>query len=996
MPADPEFDREQMLDQAIADWLDTAQAGATPQSGQWLRAHPELADELADFLKSQERFERLLAPLRPPRRRDAPPPADGGKVVGDYELEAEIGRGGMGVVYRARQRSLNRPVAVKILRAAEWSAPEERRRFRWEAEAVARLDHPHIVPIFEVSDYLAADGTTVPFFSMKLIEGKNLADERERLVGQWLEIARLLAETARAMDHAHRRGIIHRDLKPANILLAPLESIPGNGDASAPAPFITDFGLAKHISSATLTGTPATKTGAALGTPSYMAPEQILNTGAVTTAADVYSLGAILYELLTGRPPFRAESPPETLRQALDETPLAPRTLRPDLPRDLEIICQKCLEKDPARRYDLAAALADDLDRFRRGQPIQARAVGSLERFARWCRRRPAVAGLAATLVVVTLTALPLITWNWRRAVHSDKLARKRLEETELQRQAENESFLLAYRAVSELATQVADERLRNVPGAQPVRKEMLEAALKYYQEFVARRGDDPKLRHELADAYFRCGAINAAVGKKKDAAANYEHSLSLWRELLQADPDNTAVQLGLGRTLSNLGTLYLALSRAADSERALREAVGVFDRLARQNPANAEFIGGKASALINLGLALREHADVPGTLDAFRQCETTLAAFPGPKLRDQDRMTRAKGLHNIGQIEEGQGRHNDALRSYEKALDVYDALRREAPQDAERRASLALCYRSISVARMALGDADEALKAGAKAQGLLEELVRQNPAVTNYQWSLSVVYDDLGIARKKLNQPDEAMSAYRKAEAILRKLLAADADSRGNRQSLAMVCRNIGNLHRLAGRLDDARKSYEESKNLLEQLVAGDPNTPGIRRELLHSLGVYGDIKLKLRQPEEAVQAFEQAVTHARWLRQRLPQDLSATEELSMALGNLAIGRRAAGRADLAVSATEERLALWPENPEEICDAARDLAKSAAALRMDRPTAADQAAHLAVEALRRAVGAGLGDVNQLKTDPALAPLRDRPDFKALFAGPAAAPPKSK
>jgi WD40 repeat protein len=310
-------------------------------------------------------------------------PAHPAPAVPGYVLLAELGRGGMGVVYQARQVGLNRVVALKMILSGEYAGSAELRRFQAEAEAIARLKHPHIVQIYEVGEHHG-----LPYFSLEYCPGGTLARKLNGTPLPANEAATLVEALARAMQAAHAKGVIHRDLKPANVLL---------GEAGEPK--ITDFGLAKKLDEAG-----QTHPGAVLGTPSYMAPEQAGGERkAVGPAADVYALGAILYECLTGRPPFKAATAMDTLLQVLGAEPVPPARLNAKVPRDLETVCLKCLEKDPARRYPSAGDLADDLRRYRAAEPVRARPLGRWGRAVKWARRNPAVAGLLTAVAVALL-----------------------------------------------------------------------------------------------------------------------------------------------------------------------------------------------------------------------------------------------------------------------------------------------------------------------------------------------------------------------------------------------------------------------------------------------------------------------------------------------------------------------------------------------------------------------------------------------------------------
>ncbi len=331
----------------------------------------------------------------------APAAADGKKgaraagtlgELGDYELLEEIGRGGQGVVFRARQKSLNRTVALKVIGLGQWASKAHLKRFRREAEAAASLNHPCIVPIYEVGE---RDGSC--YFSMNFVEGGQLDEVVRRRPMSIRQAAEFVAKVARTVHYAHEHGILHRDIKPGNILL----------DAKG-EPHLTDFGLARLIE----TESTITRTLEVMGTPSYMAPEQAVgNNAAITSATDVYALGAVFYQLLTGHPPFAGGTTFETVRLVLDTEPRPPRLWNPKVDRDLSTICLKCLEKDPQRRYSSALALAEDLDRWLRHEPIRARRTGIFTRGRKWVRRNPTIAIMAA-LVLILSGAVSTVVWK--------------------------------------------------------------------------------------------------------------------------------------------------------------------------------------------------------------------------------------------------------------------------------------------------------------------------------------------------------------------------------------------------------------------------------------------------------------------------------------------------------------------------------------------------------------------------------------------------------
>ncbi len=440
-------DLKRQLDHILAQYLAALRAGIPPDRAALLALYPALADHLRTFFAAQDAEMAGEGPYAPTLslgdRESLPPAADAATIesgppdfnvtipssksptaadagrpargttadrFGDYLLMEPIARGGMGVVFKARQVSLNRVVALKMILTGQFASEADVLRFHAEAEAAANLDHPGIVPIHEVGQHAGQH-----YYCMGFVEGRSLA---RRVADGPLpprEAAELTRKVAEAIAYAHAHGVIHRDLKPSNILL----------DTQG-QPRVTDFGLAKRVEG----DSSLTATGQVLGTPSYMPPEQAAGRAdEVGPLADVYSLGAVLYTLLVGRPPFQAATVVETLRQVLEREPVSPRQLNHGIERDLETICLTCLHKEPTRRYSSAAKLEEDLRRYLSGEPIQARPVSRAERAWRWCRRKPALAGLlgaVATLVTVVAVGSAVAAVWYERVADEAQEARKK------------------------------------------------------------------------------------------------------------------------------------------------------------------------------------------------------------------------------------------------------------------------------------------------------------------------------------------------------------------------------------------------------------------------------------------------------------------------------------------------------------------------------------------------------------------------------------------
>jgi eukaryotic-like serine/threonine-protein kinase len=421
------LDADAALEVIYTEFVVREELGQRPAVADWYARFPQWSEHLRQLFEVHRAVYGGAdgptgdgaAPLVPPeevttRRDEGGNPPTGSRRLGQYELGEEIARGGMGMIYKARQPGLDRVVALKMILAGEHASAGELARFRTEAEAVASLQHPNIVQIYEVGEWHGPGGhAPLPFLSLEYVDGGNLQQKLAASLPPPREAAGLMEVLARAVHYAHRQGVLHRDLKPANVLLT--------ADGT---PKLTDFGLAKRLDH----DKGQTQSEAVLGTPSYMAPEQARGTSRdVGRAADVYSLGAILYETLTGRAPFRGQSYSDTLEQVRTQEPPPPRALQPKVPRDLETICLTCLRKEPSRRYATAGELADDLRRFGRGEPVRARRAGPLERTWRWGRRHPARAALLAAVALLVVGGVA--SGFWYQSVQAGLAARSAHEE---------------------------------------------------------------------------------------------------------------------------------------------------------------------------------------------------------------------------------------------------------------------------------------------------------------------------------------------------------------------------------------------------------------------------------------------------------------------------------------------------------------------------------------------------------------------------------------
>jgi tetratricopeptide (TPR) repeat protein len=652
----------------------------------------------------------LHAPLTGgPRPPSAPHPA-----VPGYEILEEVGRGGMGVVYRARQAGLGRVVALKTVPAD--AAEEDLARFRREAAAAARLRHPNLMQVYEVGE---SGGR--PYLAMEFVEGGTLARRLDGVPLPPVVAAGLVETLARAVQYAHERGVVHRDLKPANVLLDP--TAPGDDGPPAwlagCAPKIADFGLAR--TSDAPAGT--TRTGEVLGTPAYMAPEQAAGGKGIGPATDIYALGAVLYECLTGRPPFRAATVLETLDLVRSAEAVPPARLQPKVPRDLQTVCLKCLEKEPRKRYATAGALADDLRRFREGRPVVARPAGPARRLLKWARRNPA---LAALLAAALLGAAGLAGGV---AIHSVRL---RAEAKRADAHYQN-----ARDALMKLLGRLEVRRAGDVPGLRELQRQQLDDARAFFEGALAENGGDPQIQHDTAAFFLQAGSIHVSWGRPAPAADCFRRAHELLADLTARHPCDRAYAGAYAECLVKEGYLAAGEGRPGEAEATYRDAAARFDALHAADPAEPRWSDGASWARHNLG-SLYQTTDRRGP--AEKEYRAALALRRAALGSDPSRGKRegvAETTLNLALLCFQQGRRDKAGPLFAEADALLRGLVAEDAGDLNLLSSFGanLCNRALLL--LAEGKAAEARACYDEGIERLEPALRAEPELTGLRSGL-------------------------------------------------------------------------------------------------------------------------------------------------------------------------------------------------------------------------------------------------------------------
>lgn len=920
-------EQKERLTQVLDDYLRALENGVPSDPSELLAANPDLAEPLQLYLDSLNELHLVAAGFddRTPRAAsalDIEPSATDEKRLGDFILGKEIGRGGMGVVYEARQISLGRRVALKVLPFAAVLDSKQIARFKNEAQAAAQLHHPNIVPVFAVG---AERG--VHYYAMQLIDGQPLdrAIEQLRRVREqrsfggkrapdaapldstmsyiadrsfltakstnrreyYSAVLRLGIQAAEALHAAHEFGVVHRDIKPSNLLLD------GSGKL-----WVTDFGLARCQSNATLT-----RTGDVVGTMRYMSPEQAMGrTALVDHRTDVYSLGATIYELLALRPAFPDENGQSLARRIEDQEPPRLRTIDAGIPQDLETVVAKSMSKVRDERYATSQQFADDLSRVLEGKPTIAKPPTFLERATRWTRRHGRFAAAAFGLAVAASLVL---------AVGTVLIAREKIKADQNFARAER-NFQDARGAVDQLGAQLA-EQLASVPGADQVRRKLLEDTLVYYEKFAREAGNDPSLCADLATTYSKIGTLRDATGRRTEGLKDHQKAVELFRRLVAEQPSSSDFRRRLAMCQNNLGMALNRLGRTDEASKAYLEAIAAQEKLLAETPANS---------------------GVLSDLSVYR--------------------------NNLALLQTQTGAADVAEKSFAQAIRQQQQQAETHPADVEAQRSLAALFHN-QAALFGIKDPERAAALYAKALEQRQKVATAEPDVPQHQSELALTYGNLAAVQSSLGQPEEAAASLQEALAIQQRLVRQSPDQVSYRAELAVTCNNSGLASSKAGKASEAEGSFAKALELQKQLVAEHPDDIGMQSTLGGIYNNLGMVYEKLKRFDEAANSYSSAIEHQRIAFQQAGEVARYREFLSKHYYNLGRVRRELGQGNEAAQAALERKQLWQRDPARLVAVAEELALASSLLAREKngQLPAEHCASLAVEALQEAVGQG-------------------------------------
>ncbi|MGA2030743.1 MAG: serine/threonine-protein kinase [Thermoguttaceae bacterium] len=967
-------EQKERLTDVLDRYLSALEGGIPPPREELFAAHPDLAGTLRTYLDSLEQLHEVAAGFACPAVRteaEAGAADDRQQRLGDFRLLREVGRGGMGVVYEARQISLDRRVALKVLPFAAVLDSRQIARFKHEAQAAAQLDHPNIVSVFAVGvergvHYYAMqfiDGQSLDRALDELRTGKGIAvasgkgtvpvssnenrdspqrapasgADRRASAGEaptidfcpstcrsfltarsvtrqeyFRSVARLGVQAADALHAAHEHGVVHRDIKPSNLLL--------DSDGKL---WVTDFGLARCQTDAALT-----RTGDLVGTLRYMSPEQATGRSAlVDQRTDVYSLGVTLYELLALQPAFVGDDGPALLRQIELQEPRPLRHWQPKIPADLETVVLKAMSKRREERYTTAREFADDLTRVLEGKPTVARPPTMVERLGKWARRHTRMVATAAAVCLLAVVGMAasmlLITREKIKTEQNYTLAQKHFRE--------------AQEAVDCLGTRLA-ERLADVPGAESVRRDLLQETLRYYRGFVDQAKENRVLRADLALTYNKIGTLTAEIGSTDEAVEAQQSAARLFEQLAADNPREPDYRRRLAVSQNNLALVLSRSGRTEPARRAYDDAIRVQEELSAASPECQQYLDDLALSYNNLGLLQDETGDPSHAEGSFREAIRLQQRLLDLGPDDPEHLRKlAASLNNLGALRVNV-RPQQAAELYQRALLCQSKAAELRPDELKYKSDVALTYNNRGGVQSRQRQFAEAAASYARAIEIQDELARAAPAQKSYRHDLAVSYNNLGLAQSNLRQTSAA------------------------------------------------ERSFRQALELQDALVRQNPRDLDLQSSLGGMNNNLGFVLEELARTEEAAKSYQQAIEHQQAASAQAPQVMRYRVFLSNHYSNYGRLLRRLGRADEAARAALARRDLWPKDPQHLFAVAEELALATKALgtsaRADMT--ADQCAKLAIETLRQASAAGWKPAENPHWTESFAALKDQPGFARL------------
>jgi serine/threonine protein kinase len=740
----------------------------------------------------------------------------GAVIAGKYTLVEMIGEGGMGEVWAAKQTEpIKRKVAVKLIKAG-MDSRAVLQRFEQERQALALMEHPNIARVLDGG--LTEDRR--PFFVMELVNGlpvTKFCDDAKLGIRERLELFTLICQ---AVQHAHQKGIIHRDLKPSNILVTIID---GRG-----IPKVIDFGVAKATSGRLTDESLSTQFGGVVGTFEYMSPEQAGFSGEdIDTRADIYSLGVILYELLTGLKPLDAKrvkqaALAEVIRIIQDEEPSKPSTrlstdasapslaavrltepkkLAALLRGELDWVVMKCLEKQRDRRYETANGLARDIQRYLANEVVEARPPSAGYRLRKFVRRNRAAVIMGVVVSLAIVLGAGGATWQAIRATRAEAQSRQDRDRAE-------ESFRQARAAVDDYFTTVSENQLLKVPGMKPIRKSLMDRALKYYQDFVRQRDGDESVKGELGRTYYRIARITSFLAQSEESQKAYENALQAYEGLVQAHPDESRYQTDLAIVCNDLGNVLRARGRREEALQVHRRGMAIRAKLVEAHPELLRYQNELAKSYANVGYILRELNQDTEALEYLEKAlainqrilaaqrrsleiPTDLGSFFNTL--DAVRDDVARDLNMMGHILAHLGRHAEALAAHEKAVAIGEQMVSESPTDDDYANLLGLSYNSLGFRLNVAKQHERALRCYERGRELFKNIADRNPTLPGFVSSMA--WEDLmiGATLGYMGRDAEALKHTRAAVAIQERLAAEHPGERWTKIGLATGCLYLG-----------------------------------------------------------------------------------------------------------------------------------------------------------------------------------------------------------